>query len=88
VCGKALSSPSGRPGIEGYLFDLESVLRSYNRRLSFVAVREVLAVRQPERLSKLFKLRDAADLSALSDHLNNDVIDFLREFLAESDSQE
>jgi hypothetical protein len=56
--------------------------------LSSVAVREVLADRQPERLTRLFKLRDAADLSALSDHLGSDVIDFLREFLAESDSQE
>jgi hypothetical protein len=64
------------------------VLRSYNRRSSSVAVREALADSQPERLSMPFKLRDAADLSALSDHLGNDVIDFLREFLAESDSQE
>jgi hypothetical protein len=88
ACGKTLSSSSERPDIDGYLFELESVLRSYNRRLSSVAVREALADRQPERLSMLFKLRDAADLSALSDHLGNDVIDFLREFLAESDSQE
>ncbi len=86
-CGMTLSSPTERGDIDEFLFELESVLRSYNRRLSSVAVRETLAGRQPERLGTLLKLRDAADLSALSDHLGSDVIDFLHEFLAESDAQ-
>jgi hypothetical protein len=87
-CGMTLSSPTERGDIDEFLFELESVLRSYNRRLSSVAIRETLAGRQPERLGRLLKLRDAADLSALSDHLGSDVIDFLHEFLAESDPQE
>ena len=74
-----------RSDIDGYLFELESVLGSYNRRLSSVAVQEALAGRQSDRLSKLLELRDAADLSALSEHLGADVIDFLREFLAASE---
>lgn len=88
TCGVTLSSPAERQDIDAYLFELESVLRSYNRRLSSVAVREALAGKQPERLSRLLRLRDASDLSALSDHLGSDVIDFLREFLASSDSQD
>ena len=88
ACGVTLSSPSERQDIDGFLFELESVLRSYNRRLSSVAVREALSGDQPERLAKLLRVRDAADLSALSDHLSRDVIDFLREFLAVSDSQD
>ncbi|MBT6680548.1 MAG: hypothetical protein HOB07_00650 [Chloroflexi bacterium] len=84
-CGVSLSSPMERSDIDGYLFELESVLSSYNRRLSSVAVREALAGRQPDQLSKLLELRDAADLSALSEHLGADVIDFLREFLAASE---
>ena len=83
----SLSSPQERQDIDGFLFELESVLRSYNRRLSSVAVRETLNNRQSDRLATLLKLREAADLSALSNHLGGDVIDFLQEFLAASNSQ-
>jgi hypothetical protein len=88
TCGMTLSSPQERQDIDGFLFELGSVLRSYNRRLSSVAVRETLANRQSDRLTRLLNLRDAADLSALSDHLGGDVIDFLQELLAASDPQE
>jgi hypothetical protein len=87
TCGMSLSSPQERQDIDGFLFELESVLRSYNRRLSSVAVRETLDNRQSDRLATLIKLREAADLSALSNHLGGDVIDFLQEFLAASNSQ-
>jgi len=88
TCGMTLSSPQERQDIDGFLFELDSVLRSYNRRLSSVAVRETLADRQSDRLTRLLKLRDAADLSALSDQLSGDVIEFLQEFLAASNPQE
>ncbi|MDA1257008.1 MAG: hypothetical protein O3C10_04095 [Chloroflexi bacterium] len=88
TCGITMRSQADREDIDAFLFELESVLRSYNRHLSSVAVREGLANRQPERLTRLLRLRDAADLSALSDHLSGDVIEFLGEFLVAAGSQD
>ncbi|HJM53727.1 MAG TPA: hypothetical protein QGI07_06855 [Dehalococcoidia bacterium] len=55
---------------------------------SNVAVREALAGRQPERLTGLLRLREAADLSALPDHLGGEVIDLLHEFFVASEAEE
>jgi hypothetical protein len=84
----ATGSPSLQADIDGLLFEIETGLAEYNRRLSAAAIREVIEGRRAEELETLFRLDSAADLSALSGHLNTAVIDFLRGFLARPQADE
>lgn len=64
------------------LFDaMDSAMREYNRRLSSQAVRRVLANQSKEQLEKFIDLLQVADTSALEYALDDDVIEFLRQFM-------
>ena len=64
------------------LFDaMDTAMREYNRRLSSQAVRRVLANQSKEQLDIFIDLLQVADPSALEYALDDDVIEFLREFM-------
>ena len=53
----------------------------YNRRLSSITVRQVLAHPTREQLDKFIDLLHVADPSALANVLDDEVVEFLRRFL-------
>jgi len=64
------------------LFDaMDTAMREYNRRLSSRAVRQVLANQSKEQLEKFINLLQVADTSALEYALDDDVLEFLRQFM-------
>ena len=60
---------------------LEEALREYNRILGSQAVRRVLANPTREQLDKFVDLVQVSDPSALANVLDDDVVDFLQQFL-------
>ena len=60
----------------------EAALREYNRRLGSHSVRQVLAQPSREQLDRYMDLLRVADPSALATVLDDEVVAFLRQFLA------
>lgn len=60
---------------------VRKAMQEYNRRLSSHVVRRVLARPTREQLDKLIDLAQVADLSALANVLDDEVVEFLRRFL-------
>jgi len=81
-CG--ISLREGVPAEEGraVLRGLRSALARQQSRLASEAVRRILG-RGGERLEQFLRVVQAADLSALASVLDDDLLDFLRELLAE-----
>jgi hypothetical protein len=63
------------------LNDTARAMREYNRRLSSHGARRILAHPSKEPLDKFVALVQVADPSALANVLDDDVVDFLRQFL-------
>ena len=61
--------------------DTGRAMRVYNRRLSAKGVRRVLAHPTREQLDKFINLVQVGELSALSNVLDDEVLDFLRRFV-------
>ena len=83
-CGECRMVPGSAPAyadVEAAIAEVEAALRYYNTRLSSVAVQEVLVGQREAEVGRLLQLNDAADLSALAEVLDADVIGFLRDFL-------
>ena len=64
---------------------VEGAMGEYNRRLSSISVRRVLASPTSEQLDKFIDLLHVADPSALANVLDDSVVEFLRGFLREGD---
>lgn len=81
-CG--ISLRDGVPAQEGraVLRGLQSALTRQQSRLASEAVRRILG-RGGERLEQFLRVVQAADLTALASILDDDLLDFLRELLAE-----
>ena len=58
-----------------------AAMRHYNRRLSSHSLRRILAHPSKEQLDKFISLVQVADPSALANVLDDDVVEFLRQFL-------
>jgi hypothetical protein len=83
-CEECRMMPGSAPAhadVEAVMAEVETAIRHYNTRLSSVAVQEVLLGRREAEISRLLQLNDAADLSALADILDADVVGFLQDFL-------
>ncbi len=83
-CEECRMMPGSAPAysdVEAVMAEAEAALRHYNTRLSSAAVQEVLLGRREAEVGRLLRLNDAADLSALADILDADVVGFLRDFL-------
>ena len=66
---------------EGLIGSAETALREYNRRLGSHSVRQVLAQPSKEQLDRYIDLLRVADASALANVMDDDVMEFLRQFL-------
>jgi hypothetical protein len=63
--------------------DIEWAMREYNGRLSSEAVRRILAHPTGEQLDRFINLVQVSDLTALSNVLDSQVLDFLRRFVSD-----
>jgi hypothetical protein len=72
--------------VEGFLGQLRQALRAQQRRLSGVAIRQILESRQGGRLDQLIKVIQTSDLSSLVKVIDDDLVAFLRDLLAEARS--
>ena len=59
-------------------------MREYNRRLGSYGVRQILAHPSKEQLDKFINLVQVADPSALANVLDDEVVEFLRQFMRSS----
>ena len=63
------------------LSDVEKAMREYNRLLSSEGVRRILAHPTSEQLDQFINLVQISDLSSLANVLDEDVVEFLRQFV-------
>ena len=80
-CSLTLEDEIPRRDAEVLFGAVEGAMRTYNRRLSSHSVRQVLAHPTKEQLDQFINLVQVADLSALANVLDDEVVDFLRRFL-------
>ena len=81
ACSLRLDAEVQRRDAELLLGAVERALREYNRRLSSHSVRQILAHPSREQLDKFINLVQVADSSALANVLDDEVMEFLRQFL-------
>ena len=60
---------------------VERAMHEYNRRLGSYGVRQILAHPSREQLDKFINLVQVADPSALANVLDDEVVEFLRQFM-------
>ena len=80
-CGLRLDEDIPRRDVELLVEATSRAMREYNRRLGSHGVRQVLAHPTREQLDKFIGLLEVADPSALANVLDDDVVEFLRQFL-------
>ena len=61
----------------------QRAMREYNRRLSSRSIRRILAHPTREQLDKFINLLQVADPSALANALDDEVVEFLRQFMGD-----
>ena len=81
ACALGLDQEIPRREAEEAFGSLERAMREYNRRLSSHGVRQILAHPTREQLDKFISLVQVADPSALANVLDDEVVQFLRQFL-------
>ena len=81
VCDLSLDEEVPRRQAEAMLGTVASAMREYNRRLGSHAVRRVLAEPSREQIDRFVDLVRVADPSALANVLDDQVVDFLRQFI-------
>ncbi len=80
-CSLTLDHEIPRRDAEVLFGAIEGAMRTYNERLSSHSVRQVLAHPTKEQLDQFINLVQVADLSALANVLDDEVVEFLRRFL-------
>ncbi len=83
-CGTRLGSRLEFTEINETLRDISAALAVYTERLGSVTVQEILLGHRQDEVARLLQLNAAADLSALSNVLSDQVIGFLRQFVRDS----
>ena len=81
ACSLRLDAEVRRRDAELLFGAAERALREYNRCLSSHSVRKILAHPSREQLDKFINLVQVADSSALANVLDDEVMEFLRQFL-------
>jgi hypothetical protein len=80
-CRLPMNEESPARDSDGLIGAVEAAMGEYNRRLSSISVRQVLAHPTREQLDKFIDLLHVADPSALANVLDDEVVEFLRQFL-------
>ncbi len=81
-CGLGLGDMLPHREVDIFLKDLEDAIAEQNRRLSHILVRRILRGQADQRLDDLLKIVQASDLSALVTTLDDELLAFIKEFLA------
>ncbi len=83
-CRLALDAEPPQAEVQSLLAELDSSLRQQQRRLSTEAIRRILSRSTEPRLDRFLKVVRASDLSALTEVLDDELVVFLRDLLAEA----
>ncbi len=83
-CRLALSMSPSTKEVEGFRQKLEQALREQQRRLSSEAIRQILAQSREKRIDRFIKVVQTSDLSPLVNVLDDELVSFLRQLLAEA----
>jgi hypothetical protein len=81
VCRLPLAEDVPADAVGELVDSMDTAMREYNRRLSSQAVRQVLANQSKEHLDTFISLLQVADPSALENALDDEVVEFLRQFM-------
>ena len=81
MCSLGLDEEVPRREADAAMDGVETAMREYSRLLGSHGARMVLANPTSAQLTKFVELVQVADPSALADVLNDDVVEFLRQFL-------
>ncbi len=81
TCLLPLDEDISRHDVEMLFGAVERAMREYNRRLGSYGVRQILAHPSREQLDKFINLVQVADPSALANVLDDEVVEFLRQFM-------
>jgi hypothetical protein len=81
MCSLGLDEEAPRKEADAAMDGVEMAMREYSRVLGSHGARMVLANPTSAQLTKFVELVQVADPSALADVLNDDVVEFLRQFL-------
>ena len=82
MCSLGLDEEVPRREADAAMDGVEMAMREYSRLLGSHGASMVLAHPTSTQLTKFVELVQVADPSALADVLNDDVVEFLRQFLA------
>jgi len=83
-CRLALSISPPTKEVEDFRQKLEQALREQQRRLSSEAIRQILAQSREKRIDRFIKVVQTSDLSPLVNVLDDELVSFLRQLLAEA----
>ncbi len=83
-CGVRLGSPGHEDEVEERIAEIEHMLRQCSVRLSEIAVSRVLSGEREGELRDLIRINSIADLTAISDLLDDGVMSFLKRFARDS----
>ncbi len=81
MCSLGLDEEAPRREADAAMDGVEMAMRGYSRVLGSHGASMVLANPTSAQLTKFVELVQVADPSALADVLNDDVVEFLRQFL-------
>jgi hypothetical protein len=84
-CGLTLNATPPRK-IEQFLDRLHQALREQHRRLSAEAIRQILSQDKEHRVDQFIKVIQTSDLSSLANVLDDELVAFLRQLLAEAET--
>jgi hypothetical protein len=84
-CRLTLTTESPRAEVESFLRDLSLALADQQRRLASEAIRRVLTRSQESAVAKFVQVVQSANLAALVDVMNEDLVTFIRVLLAEEE---
>lgn len=83
-CGVRLGSSGHEDEVEEQISRIEDMLRQSGNRLSEIAASRALSGERADELRKLININSVADLTAISNVLDNGVLSFLKRFASNS----
>ena len=84
-CRLALTAEPPKADVTAFLRDLDKSLLTQQRRLASEAIRRVLARSQEDAVATFVQVVQTSNLASLVDLLDEDLVDFIRELLAEEE---
>lgn len=83
-CSGRLGQPPNHTDVADMISEIDSLFIEYRDRLATVTSKLVMKSQNPDKLTDLFRLNSAGDLSDLANVLDDKVISFLNELFSES----